>query len=124
MRLFPSIALVACVAAASGCVIADHDSSLFVENRSDFEIHEMYVTPIDSISWGDNLLGGDVLMPRESMYIGLECGTYDALLIDELGFACEVNAIDLCFDDADWIIRNSSCAVFEQRAAAAALERK
>jgi hypothetical protein len=101
-----------------------NDSSLLVRNRSDFEIHEMYVTPVDSSTWGPNLLGGDVLLPDEQMYIGLECGTYDAMLIDETGLACEVNAIDLCYDDADWIIRNTSCAVFEQRAAAAATSKK
>jgi hypothetical protein len=120
MRFIPSIALVACVAAASGCVITDLDSSLFVENRSDFEIHEMYVTPVSSATWGPNMLASDVLLPDESMYIALECGTYDALLVDEIGLVCEVYDVDLCFEDADWIIRNSSCAVFEERAALAA----
>lgn len=117
MRLL-TIASFACL--VSGCVIEGGDSSLHVENRSDFEIHEMYVTDINSASWGPNLLHGDVLLPDESMSIGLPCGTYDALLIDETGAACEVSAIDLCFEDADWIIRNTSCAVFEQRAALAA----
>ncbi len=119
MKLLTSLALAATVA-ASGCVISDQDSSLLVSNRSDFEIHEMYVTPIDSPTWGDNLLGGSVLYPDESMYVALECGTYDAMLVDETGAVCEVMNVDLCFEDADWIIRNSSCAVFQQRAAAAA----
>jgi hypothetical protein len=117
MKLLTSLALAATV---SGCVISNEDSSLLVSNRSDFEIHEMYVTPIDSPSWGENLLGGSVLYPNESMYVGLECGTYDAMLIDETGAVCEVMNVDLCFEDADWIIRNSSCAVFQERAAAAA----
>ena len=116
MRLFPSIALIASL--ASGCVVSD--ASLNVENRSDFEIHEMYVTPVASGSWGPNLLGGSVLMPHETMSVALECDTYDALLIDELGFACEVHDVHLCFEEADWVIRNSSCTVFEERAAAAA----
>ena len=103
---------------ASACVVSE--SSMRVENRSDFEIHEMYVTEIDSPTWGANLLRGDILMPDETMYIGLENGTYDALLIDETGAACEVFNIDLRFEDADWVIRNTSCAVFEQRAALAA----
>jgi hypothetical protein len=122
MRNFPSLALLALL--ASGCVITSSDSSLYVENRSDFEIHEMYVTPVASSSWGTNLLGGDVLLPDETMAIGLACDTYDALLIDELGYSCEVHAVHLCFEEADWIIRNSSCAVFEERAAAAAAAAK
>jgi hypothetical protein len=120
MRLLTSFALLACVASASACVVSDRDSSLLVSNRSDFEIHEMYVTDVGSATWGPNLLGGDVLLPDESMYVLLECGTYDALLIDETGAGCEVYDVDLCFEDADWIISNRSCALFEARAAAAA----
>jgi len=119
MRFIVSLAAIAC--AATGCVTSD--SSLLVSNRSDFEIHEMYVTPIESPSWGPNLLHGDILFPGESTYVGLDCGTYDAMLIDETGAVCEVSTLDLCFDDADWIIRNSSCSVFEKRAAAAAAEK-
>lgn len=118
MRLLTSFASLACLASLSSCVVTD--SSLRVENRSDFEIHEMYVTPVDSSSWGPNLLDGGILYPHESMYIGVACGTYDAMLIDETGAICEVSAIDLCYEDADWIIRNSSCAIFEQRAAVTA----
>lgn len=102
----------------TGCVIVDdnNDSSLLVVNQSDFTIYELYVTPIGNQSWGPNLLGGDVLFPNESINLGIECGTYDALLVDETNAMCEVNNLDLCFDDADWIIRNNSCAVFEARA--------
>jgi hypothetical protein len=117
MRFIASLAVIATTAvAASGCVTSD--SSLLVSNRSDFEIHEMYVTPSNSPSWGPDLLDGTILFPGESTYIGLDCGTYDAMLIDETGAVCEVTNLDLCFDDADWIIRNSSCSVFEARAAA------
>jgi hypothetical protein len=100
--------------ASSACVITETDSSLYVANYSDFEIHEMYVTPIESPSWGPNLLGSDVLFPGGSMYVALECGTYDAMLVDETGAICEVQDLDLCFDDADWIIRNTTCAVFDE----------
>ena len=120
MKLLTSLAAVA--ALATGCVVTD--SSLYVENRSDFEIHEMYVTPVHASTWGSNLLHGDILVPGESMYVGVECGSYDTLLIDETGSECEILDLHLCNEDADWIIRNSSCAVFEQRAAAAAAAKK
>jgi len=109
---------------ATGCVIDDNgDSSLLVTNQSDFTIMELYVTPVGNQTWGPNLLGGDVLFPNESVNLGIDCGTYDALLIDETNAMCEVNNLDLCFDNADWIIRNNSCAVFEARAKEA-LEKK
>ena len=100
-------------AAGSACVITETDSSLYVSNYSDFEIHEMYVTPIESPTWGPNLLGNDILYPGDSMYVAVGCGTYDAMLVDETGAICEVQGVDLCFDDADWIINNTTCGVFE-----------
>jgi hypothetical protein len=118
-QLAPSLGLFLCLA-TSACVIADGDSSLRVSNDSDFEIHEMYVTPVSSSSWGRDLLGSDILFPGDTMYLEIDCGTYDAMLIDETGAVCEVLNLDLCFDDADWVIRNNSCGVFEARAAAAA----
>ena len=119
MRLIPSLASLAFVVASAGCVLQS-DSSILVENRSDFEIHELYVTPVASSSWGPNLVNGDALYPGDSMWVGLDCGTFDALIIDETGAECEVNDVDLCLDDANWIITNRSCALFEARAKAAA----
>ena len=49
---------------------------------------------------------------------GVSCGFYDALLVDETGVECEIFDIDLCLNDADWIIRNDTCAVFEAAAKA------
>jgi hypothetical protein len=89
-------------------------------NESDFVIHEMYVTPVNSSSWGPNLIAGDVMFPGDQVFLDVECGTYDALLIDETDAECEVANLSLCFDDADWIIRNNSCSVFQARAAAGA----
>lgn len=114
----------ACLAVSlSACVVTttdDLDSSLFVSNDSSFEIHEMYVTEIDSPTWGPNLLDRSILFPGEQMELALDCNTYDAMLIDETGASCEIQNVDLCFDTADWIITNRSCKVFEARAAAMA----
>lgn len=122
MRNIVSLALIG--AALGGCVITtttdDLDSSLLVSNRSSFEIHEMYVTEIDSPTWGSNLLGTAILQPGQSFELGLPCNTYDAMLIDETGAICEIQNVELCFDDADWIITNRSCEVFAARAAAMA----
>ena len=113
----------ACLAVAlTGCVVVtdEPDSSLVVSNDSSFEIHEMYVTEIDSPTWGVNLLDRSILFPGQQLELGLDCNTYDAMLVDETGASCEIQNIDLCFDDADWIITNRSCQVFEARAAAMA----
>lgn len=115
MRVITSLfalSLVACVPL---------DSSIEVENRSSFEIHEIFVTPERSGSWGDNLLFADeVLVPGDATVLALTKGRYDAMLVDELGGVCEVFGIDLDHDAASWIVTNKSCVYFEARAAAAA----
>lgn len=92
--------------------MADDDSSLTVDNQSDFVIEEINVTEIDNRDWGPNLIP-EALFPDESVTIDLDCDVYDARLIDEDGVECFIDGIDLCFDDALWVIRNNSCPVFE-----------
>ena len=119
-RLASLTALAATLAAAPACIISDGgDSTLEVVNDSDFAITDIYLTDVGDPDWGPNLIGGDVLRPDESIVIDIDCGTYDALLIDEDGVECELDNEDLCFDDATWVIRNNTCSVFATAAAAA-----
>jgi hypothetical protein len=111
LRVFTSLFAVFGVATVAGCS-STSDASLRVENRSDFAIVEIHVTPVGKASWGRNLLDGDILAPGETIVLGADCGTYDALLVDEAGVDCEVDNIDLCLNDATWIIRNNTCTVF------------
>lgn len=115
-RLCASFALLAVMTVGlSGCIItSDDDATLTVENRSDFAIFELYLTEVDNRDWGRNLLSGDALFPGESLVLtNIRCDFYDALLVDEDGFECEVLDVDLCLNDALWIIRNNTCAIFE-----------
>jgi hypothetical protein len=110
---------------AAGCGDDDDfdDATLLVINESDFVITEIFLTEIDNPDWGPNLLRGDVLLPGEQLLLGVDCDFYDALLIDEDGVECEINGIDLCLNNADWVIRNNTCVVFEAAAKARAAER-
>jgi hypothetical protein len=108
--------------AGAGCVgsstVVDNieDSTLVVVNDSDFALVEAYVTFIDSPSWGPNLLGGDVLLPGEELFLdGFPCDFYDAMLVAEDGLSCELYDIELCFDDATWVITNDTCASWFQK---------
>jgi hypothetical protein len=96
------------------CVVdGDTDSTLLVENASDFAIVELYLTDVGSSSWGPNQIAGDILAPGESvLLVNIECDVYDALLVDETGAECELRSIDLCLDDATWIITNNTCDIF------------
>jgi hypothetical protein len=111
-RLFVSIvAALGTAALVAGCS-SSSNASLHVQNRSDFALVELHVTPVGNPDWGPNLLGSTILAPGDSAVIDVSCGTYDALLVDESGVDCQVNGIDLCFNNADWVINNNTCSVF------------
>jgi len=124
MRTFSAMTLVlgsalflgACGGGGGGgdVVVDDGDSTLLVINQSDFAIEEIHIVPIDSSGWGPDLTGGDILLPEEEMLLSdIPCDFYDVLMVDETGLECQVLDIDLCFDDATWVIDNDTCDVFE-----------
>jgi len=103
------------VGIASVVVAQDHDSSITIVNRSEFAIHHLQMTPSDSSRWGRDMLGGDVLLPDEEVTILVACGTYDIRLVDDEGEQCVVPDIDLCDEDAEWVITTGAlnrCAGF------------
>lgn len=114
LRLSMWVAAALCAVATAACT---SDSTLRVRNDSDFWIVEIHVTPVGSSTWGPNLLSSD-LAPGETFVLGIDCGTYDARLVDEAGVDCELHDLDLCLNDADWIIRNNTCTVFSAAQAA------
>jgi hypothetical protein len=95
------------------------DSILHVENQSDFSVVTLQVAPVGTSTWGPNLLRNGALDPGDSIDLGVACDTYDARLIDETGVDCQLHDVDLCLNDADWIIRNETCVQFREAAAAA-----
>jgi hypothetical protein len=118
LRVIASLCAVLGVATIAGCeadvTVTDPgpDSTLRVQNNSDFAIEDLRVTSVGSSSWGSNLLGNDSLLPGEAITLDVNCGTYDAMLVDEDGVTCELNSVDLCLNDASWVIRNNTCTVF------------
>jgi hypothetical protein len=102
------------------------DATLSVDNQSDFQIVELYLTDVGSSTWGPNLLSSGALNPGETLQLGVNCSTYDAKLIDETNVSCEVDNLDLCLNDSLWTITNNTCTAFsnvaKERAAKRAAE--
>ena len=114
-RIAPSLVAIALAVSTSACIIVDDsgpDGTLTVENRSAFYIYELYVAPVGTVTWGPNLLAGDFLAPSEVIHVDVTCDNYDAKLIDDTGVECRVYNLDLCLNDAVWIIDNNTCSVF------------
>jgi hypothetical protein len=115
--VLPALASLALSAAGCGDDGIIASASLRVTNNSDFQIVELYLTDVGNPDFGPNLLRGDVLNPGEDLLLGVSCGFYDVLLIDEQDVQCQINDLDLCLNDADFVINNNTCSVFGARKA-------
>jgi hypothetical protein len=101
---------VSCATEVRGSISA---SSLEVINDSDYAIIELYITEVDNPDYGPNLLAGDALFPGESIFVPLRCNFYDVLIVDDDGVACELFDVDTCLNNAQFVIRNNTCTVFD-----------
>jgi hypothetical protein len=115
LRFLASVfAVLGSVAVATGCSSNNTDTpdaTLRVNNQSDFAIVDLRIAPVGTTSWGPNQLDAD-LQPGETITLGVTCDTYDVQLIDETNVDCTLNSVDLCGNDADWVIHNDTCTVF------------
>lgn len=100
--------LVACAAEDEGSL----DSKLTIENASSYTFIEINLSPTSQVSWGQDLLGADVMEPGDVLEAsGIECDTYDIRVIDEDQDECILQNVDLCLDDARWVIDDTELAI-------------
>ncbi|MDX2093072.1 MAG: hypothetical protein SFX73_34840 [Kofleriaceae bacterium] len=84
------------------------DSTLTIENDSTYTLTSIQLSPTSSTSWGPDLLGADVLDPGDVLELSnIECDTYDIRVIDDTDAECVLDSVDLCLDDAVWIINDA-----------------
>ncbi len=120
--IWASLIVSALAASVAGCTNDDDDvvivpapvpgASLVFVNESDFTIDQIYLAAVDDPSYGPNLLGSDVLLPGDELVLDVACDFYDVLLIDEFGAECELFDLDLCLNDATFVIGNNTCVAF------------
>jgi hypothetical protein len=105
-------AAVAVAFAVGGCSVSGttdlDDSSLTIINDSDYVISEVHLAPVDSRSWGPNLVPDELFPGEELVITNIACDLYDVLVVDEFGVDCVLAEIDLCFTDDVWVITNAT----------------
>ncbi len=86
-------------------------------NNSKFDIHHMFLSPVDTDEWGPDQLGENVLEANGGRFQlrDVPCDTYDLMLVDEDGDECVVPEVDVC-EAQKWEISNDDlldCEGFE-----------
>lgn len=115
-RTLFAAALALAASAATGCVVSSddgdpiNDATFTISNRSSYFLDEIRLAPIDSRSWGADLV--DTLAPGEDLIItDIRCDTYDVLVVDETGVECELHSIDMCANDDNWVVDDTTLDV-------------
>lgn len=82
-------------------------SSVVIKNKSDWEIHQFFLSPVETDKWGPDQLGEDVISTGDTFTLnGVPCDSYDVMLVDEDGDECIVPEVDICGDSQGWVISN------------------
>ena len=88
---------------------ASTDAQVKIVNRSLWDIHYLYISPVDDEEWGPDQLGDDVIESGESFTLReIPCDAYDVKIVDEDDDECVVAAVVLCAGKDHWVIENDA----------------
>jgi hypothetical protein len=86
-------------------------AEFMINNKSEWGIHHLYLSPEDKETWGADQLGEEVIEPGESFTLkNIPCGEYDIKVVDEDGDACVIEGIVMCKDHTHWDLTNKELA--------------
>lgn len=98
---------VVCLTGLPGTAWAGKKTTVKVVNKSDWEIHQFFLSSSEEDEWGPDQLGEDVIGTDESFELrNIPCDTYDVMLIDEAEDECIVEEVDICGEAESWVITN------------------
>jgi hypothetical protein len=94
------------------------NAEFMIENKSDWDIHHLYLSSTDENEWGPDQLGNNVLESGESFTLhSIPCDKYDIKVVDNDGDACVIAGITMCKDHTHWNLTNKdllNCEGFGQ----------
>jgi hypothetical protein len=117
-RFVPRIALVCAVLLAMSALALPNPShagvqraEFMINNKSDWGIYHLYLSPENKETWGPDQLGDNVIESGESFTLkNIPCGEYDIKVVDEDGDACVIEGIVMCKDHTHWDLTNKELA--------------
>jgi hypothetical protein len=93
-------------------------AEFMIENKSDWDIHHLYLSSTDEQQWGPDQLGNNVLESGESFTLhSIPCDKYDIKVVDNDGDECVIAGITMCKDHTHWNLTNKellNCEGFGQ----------
>jgi len=85
-------------------------SKIVITNNSNWDIDNIYFSPVDEQSWGADVLGSDaILEPGESVTVMVDCATWDVKFVAEDDAECIVEDLDICEIAGTWSVDDLGC---------------
>lgn len=77
------------------------DIEVTFENKSDWAIGQLYLSPTKTDQWGPDQLGEDIINTGESFKLhGIPVGKYDLKIIDEDDDSCIVSGVKIAANES------------------------
>jgi hypothetical protein len=106
-RLAAGLALAAFALTATAALAAGKTANVKIVNKSEWTIHELYLSPVDDEAWGPDQLQQHVIKPGETFTLSkIPCNSWDVRLVDEDGDECVVGGVDICGASDTWVINS------------------
>jgi hypothetical protein len=103
-----ALSLVSSIAQAGG-------NKVVIKNKTDWEIHHLFLSPVEVEKWGPDQLGDEIIAPGKTFELhSIPCDEYDVKLIDEDGDECVVTEVTICSGQEGWIIDNDDLLACEE----------
>ena len=119
-HLVPRIALVGAVLFALTVMAlpalshaeAPQKAEFMVVNNSDWDIHQLFLSPTHKDTWGPDQLGDKVITHGGGSFTlhSIPCGHYDIKIVDEDGDPCVIEDVLMCKDHTHWNVTNKELA--------------
>lgn len=79
-----------------------------IVNQSDWDIHQLFISPTHKATWSSDQLGDNVIKHSGGSFTlhSIPCGHYDLKVVDEDNDACVIEDIIMCKDHTHWDVTN------------------
>ncbi|HEX4497524.1 MAG TPA: CHAT domain-containing protein [Thermoanaerobaculia bacterium] len=94
---------------------AQSQSTVTIVNNSRWAVQHIYISPTSDRSWGNDVLGNDILRPGQQTQIyNILCDSYGIKLVDEDRYVCVLEQINLCGSSRQWVITDDTLVQCER----------
>ena len=110
-----ALAVAAFVLSAPAAQAAGKTATVKIVNKSNWAIHELYLSPVNVEEWGPDQLRQQVIEPNATFTLsGIPCDTWDVKLVDQDGDECVVPDVDICGGSGTWTIESKALVACQQ----------